>query len=416
MKILRVVLTILVLALFVGPAGAADWKGQEMEKDGVLHVVNPGAPSEAPVEIELSERWRLGGDTEDQDEFFGVIMQIGTDAAGNVYLLDSQLAQVMIYTSEGEYLRTIGREGEGPGEFRQPGDMLILPDGNVGVVQMMPGKIVVLTPEGDPVGNHPVPGDDDGTQFFMGGRPGGDHIVLGVTYFSRGDDGFKSIFKIIGVNNEGGQTADYFDLEVKRDFANLVFDEQTMSGFGVRWDVGGDGRVYVNRVFDEYRIDVWKADGTPDRVITREFKPRKRSAEEMDRADKRFRVIINGREPEKKISATDRDIQNFYPRDDGSLWVLNSRGGIDAPEGVLGTFDVYDENGRFVRQAIVKGEGSIERDGFYFVGDRLYVVTSLVSARMSMYGGGGPVDEEEEAEPMGVVCYDLGAELHGMNR
>jgi hypothetical protein len=419
MRTLCIALTALALLSLAVPAGAGDWQGREVEKDGVLHVMNPSDPTEPPVEVDLSQRWRLGGETEDEDEFFGVIMQIATDAKGNVYLLDSQLAQVMVYTSEGEFVRTIGREGDGPGEFRRPGDMLILPDGNIGVVQMMPGKIVVLTPEGDPVGNQPVPGDDDGTQFFMGARPAGDHFVLGVTYFSRGDDGFKSIFKIIGVNLEGSQTAGYYDLEVKRDFANLVFDEKEMSGFGVRWEVGNDGRVYVNRVFDEYRIDVWNSDGTPDRVITRDYEPRARSAEEIERAGKRFRVVINGREPERKISKTDRDIQFFYPRHDGSLWVLSSRGGLDTHEGILGTFDVYDPNGRLIRQAVVKGEGSIERDGFFFVGDRLYVVTSLVSARMSMYGGGSGMEEDEEdAGPMAVVCYQLGpeGELHGMNR
>jgi hypothetical protein len=163
-------------------------------------------------------------------------------------------------------------------------------------------------------------------------------------------------------------------------------------------------------------IDVWNADGSRDRSILREYEPRKRSAAEMDKASKSFRIVINNQEPERKISKTDRDIQRLYTRDDGTLWVLSSRGGLDPPEGALGTFDVYDGEGRFVRQVVLKGEGSVERDGFYFVGDRLFVVTGFVSARRSMYGGGEGGDEDEDAGPMAVICYDMGPELHGMLR
>jgi hypothetical protein len=414
MKALKILTITIAIAAVAGAVVAADWQGTESTKDGVLHIMNPASAMESPTDVDLSQRWRLGGESEDEDEFFGVIMQIVTDSNNNLYLLDSQLHQVNIYSPDGELIRSIGREGEGPGEFRRPGDMMILPDGNIGVVQSMPGKIVVLTPEGDPVGNHPVPGDPDGTQFFLGCRSAGDHFVLGVNFFSRGDDGFKTVFNMIGVNSEGEQTAQYFDSETKRDFANLVFDEKDLGGFGLQWDVGPDGRVYANRVFDQYRVEVWNADGSMDRTITRAYEPRQRTPAEMDKASKSFRIVINGREPERKISKTDRDVQRIYARDDGTLWVLSGRGGLDRPDGVLGTFDVYDENGRFVRQTVLKGEGSIERDGLYFVGDQLFVVTSLVSARRSMYGGGeGEEEEDEDAEPMAVICYDLGPDLHG---
>jgi hypothetical protein len=410
-------LTIFVIAILANsPAwtAGANWQGTESTKDGVLQVVNPAEPTEALIEIDAVEQWRLGGETDDEDEFFGVIMQIATDDQGNIYLLDSQLHQVNIYTADGEFIRAIGREGEGPGEFRRPGNMMIMPDGNIAVVQAMPGKIVLLSPEGDPIGNQQVPGDDE-TQFFMGCGRSGDGFVLGVTAFSRGDDGFKNIFKLIRVNPEGEETAQYFGMENKRDFANLVFDEKDMNGFTMTWNVGTDGRVYAARSFDEYKVDVWNADGTPDRSISRAFQSRERSPAEMDKASNSFRVIINGREPEKRISKTDRDIQGMYTRDDGTLWVLSSHGGINSPDGRIGTFDVFDADGRLIRQVQINGEGSIERDGFHFVGDRLYVVTSFVSARRASFGGGGSGDDEEEEylEPMAIICYDLGPELHG---
>jgi len=72
------------------------------------------------VTVKLEHLWTVGGDTEDEDEFFGVIADIEIDNSGNVYLLDSQLAEVKIYTKDGELIRTIGREGEGPGSSVSP--------------------------------------------------------------------------------------------------------------------------------------------------------------------------------------------------------------------------------------------------------------------------------------------------------
>jgi hypothetical protein len=416
MNYTRTALTTLVLLLLVAPAGAADWKGKDVDKDGVLHVMNPAMPTESPIEMEPSQLWQLGGDTDDEDEFFGVIAEIAVDPDGNVYLLDSQLNQVMIYTGDGEFIRAIGHEGEGPGEFRRPGDMLLLPGGNVGVVQFMPGKIVMLTPEGVPADNFPVPGPDGGgTQFFSGCESAGDHVVVAVNEFARDDTGFRTIFRLVGVSPDGEQSAQYYQIENKRDMANFVFDEKETSGMSMQWGVGTDGRVYASTVFDDYRVDVWQLNGTPDRVIEREYEPRVRSKEEMDRMNDRIRIRINRTEPEKKISKTDRAIQRLYLRGDGTLWVLSSRGALDAPEDMLGTFDVFDKNGRFLRQVSIKGEGSIKEDGFFFAGDRLFVVTSLVSARMSSFGGGNAVEEDDEdPEPMAVICYDLGPEVHGM--
>lgn len=52
-----------------------------------------------------------------------------------VFLLDQQLSEVKVFDSAGQWLRTMGREGEGPGEFRGPVDLALLPGGQVGVLQ-----------------------------------------------------------------------------------------------------------------------------------------------------------------------------------------------------------------------------------------------------------------------------------------
>ncbi len=45
---------------------------------------------------------------------------IDVDADGNIWVVDRRLHQMLVVSPEGEVLRTIGRNGEGPGEFRGP--------------------------------------------------------------------------------------------------------------------------------------------------------------------------------------------------------------------------------------------------------------------------------------------------------
>ena len=59
----------------------------------------------------------------------------------------------------------------------------------------------------------------------------------------------------------------------------------------------------------------------------------------------------------------------------------------------------------------VTGDGNGRTDGIEIVGDRLIVLTGFQSAQRAMYASMSdePAKEEEEAEPMGIVCYRLDA-------
>ncbi len=401
----------ILLAVPWAPVLAGIWQGREVTEDGILHVMNPAHPIEDPITIKLDELWQLSGDEE--DEFlFGVLTQITSDEEGNIYLLDAQLHQVLVFSSQGEFIRTIGREGEGPGEFNRPSSLFMTAGGDVAVMQGQPGKIVLLTPEGEPRGNHPVPEPEDkGMQIFSGGQLAGDRIVLFTERFSRRETGFTIISSLIGVDESGKQIVSYFSQDDTRDFANLDFEEKKMRSNAVTWSAAMDGRVYLSDNFDAYRIEVRDREGKVERVIEREFESRVRSKEEIDRATPRVMIRGGGRTqtPEVRMSKTDRDIQRIYPREDGTLWVLSSRGAFDAPEGVIATFDVYDAEGRFTHQVSLEGEGTFVDDGFHFIKDRLYVVRGLRSARRAMFAGFDDDSEAEDEEEMAmnVICYDL---------
>ncbi len=389
----------------------------EVTRDGVLHILNPDVPQSPVSKLSPGESWRLGGE-EDEDIIFGVIGDIAVDKDGNVYLMDTQLNEIPVFSADGEYLRTIGREGEGPGEFRRPVGLYVSGAGDIAVVQAMPGKIILLTPGGEPAGIHPINATDDGVQFFSRADRSVDQITVASRTFIRREGGADITQSLIRIDANGDQTAKYLETSQTRQFTSSEMHEKSISGTLV-WNVASDGRVYASDNFDSYTIKVFSPDGAIDRVIERKFEHRKRSDDEKKR---RVPIMGMGRRrgghnrPQMEIVAsdTDRDVQEMYSRDNGAIWILNSRGAFDVDGGTLATFDVFDKDGRFVSQIQITGDGNFDRDEFHLVGDRLFVVTGVRSARRALRGESTELDTEtEEAEILSVICYDLAPVLQG---
>ncbi|MYE69767.1 MAG: hypothetical protein F4237_06950, partial [Gemmatimonadetes bacterium] len=83
---------------------------------GVRVVTNP--PGDL-VYAELAEEPLLSiGQLTGPDELlFGRIATARRDGAGNVIVADRQAHQIRVFDAGGRHLQTLGREGEGPGEF-----------------------------------------------------------------------------------------------------------------------------------------------------------------------------------------------------------------------------------------------------------------------------------------------------------
>jgi hypothetical protein len=401
---------IALVATWTGPALAGEWQGKEVAQEGVKHMMNPADPMEAAATADLEELWRVGGETDDEDEFFGVIVQITADKTGNVYLLDMQLAEVKIFDKDGNFVRSIGREGEGPGEFRFPVSMFFTGDGNIAVMQVQPGKIVQLTAQGEPAGEHPIPKGQDGAFLtLVGGQAAANNVVLAAAEASFLEGKWQQKRYLASINRDGAETARYCQDTRTIEMANAVLDDMEWDTFDRRWLVGRDGRVYAVTTYPDYRVHVWNPDGSVNRIIEREYTHRKRTEEEK-RIVTEMMGLFTAQIPNCELRITDytKDIENIFVRDDGSLWVLTSDGSRDQPEGALGVFDVFDPDGRLVRQVTLMGQGDPLTDGYYFVGDRLYVVTDLLQAIISLQSGGQSVDlGEEEPAPMSVICYQI---------
>jgi hypothetical protein len=290
--------------------------------------------------------------------------------------------------------------------------MFFLPDGNLGVLQLAPGRIVMLSPEGEPMGDYPLPATRGGASAtLVSGHAMGENLLL---VFSENTprDGRVDINRFLALIGPDGKEKKRI-LESLRvlEFVNFLFDETVWRTFDNRWHVSLDGNLYAVETFQDYAITMWDAVGNKKRVITREYERPRRTQDQKDEMYGIFDALLQNQLPQYtiKISETDPDVTNIYPRTDGTLWVLNSRGTRTRPPGAIGVFDVLDSQGRFVRQLTLLGEGEPVKDGYFFMGDRIFVVTDLLEANIASRGGRkGGEEEAEDPKPIEVICYAVG--------
>jgi len=386
--------------------------------DGVPHVKNGNTPTGGVQALRMNELWRVGGE-DDEELFFGLTPKVCTDGEGRVYVLDTQLSQVRVFSPGGELSRTLFREGDGPGEVRRPWDMFVLGDGRVGALQEFPGIAILVDDEGTPAGQIRV-GSPGGDPFsLIGCRAQGAHILMSGLSQSAGDTpGISNrTFFLSSFGDDGRETHRYCESKAVYDFGNFKYSEREhIPTFLYCFDVGADGRCCVAPDRDAYAIHVFDPAGRPELVIERDYEP-------IDRSDREYEDLRQALDAglstapfafeltvERRAAAISYFQRGLRMREDGSIWALSGRGIRDLPDAVFAVFDVFDPSGEFVEQVELRGPGDPLEDGIFFAGpDRILVVKGYMESMMTHYGGGvRPTDDDPDAEPdMAVICYQL---------
>ncbi|MBN1272352.1 MAG: 6-bladed beta-propeller [Candidatus Aminicenantes bacterium] len=91
----------------------------EKTDDEIRTVVNPNEPLFGEITLDLVEDLKIGKETDDNYLFFEV-RDVAVDRLGNIYVADMNNYRIQKFDKNGKYLQTIGRRGQGPGEFDLP--------------------------------------------------------------------------------------------------------------------------------------------------------------------------------------------------------------------------------------------------------------------------------------------------------
>ncbi|MCX6575401.1 MAG: 6-bladed beta-propeller [Candidatus Aminicenantes bacterium] len=122
--------------------------------NGVRVVHNEkGGQWGANLEVKLELIRTIGGLDAEESLSFNEPSDIVRDSAGSLYILDSGNNRIQKLNSEGKFIKTIGRKGQGPGEFQAARSMDI-------------DKLEIFSPDGVLLGEIPLTHHAHGIRIF----------------------------------------------------------------------------------------------------------------------------------------------------------------------------------------------------------------------------------------------------------
>ena len=372
--------------------------------------IDTDGPADGVVTLDLHELWRTGG--EDGEVIFGRITDLVRHENGEVYVLDNQLCLVEVFGPDGEHRRTLTRQGDGPGEVRQPIGVVLLPGDQVGIGAGYPGKMVTMQLDGTPLATrYPIGKPSDGNVGVMISLDTGGGVLAatgGRLVFDSNDPADSYTERFLAVSNaDGGEFTRILERTTPIDPTGRLWDEAADYFFDGRWDLGPDGLIYVPMERDSYVVSVFDRAGELQFAFGRDLKPRKRTDEDTRRAGPVINVNGGRNDDQWDICDHDASITRVMVNpDDDTIWVLTPNGANEQPDGVLETWDVFGPTGEFLRQAVVPLGDKIRDGTSYLVGGGLLVVIRGVG---SSFNNDSEVelDDEEEVEPLEVICYQV---------
>ena len=290
----------------------------------VIHNENEGQWGKNP-QVDLKFIKTIGEmDSLDDTVIFFMPTDIGFDLQGNIYVLDSGNHRIQKFSPDGEYITTIGQQGQGPGEFQYPQSLSLDSEGYLYISDMGNRKIHVLKPGGGEA--HTIQMNEKGVenirlvpdgQIVMGG--GGGMMIMGPGGMNEDQD----LGKLLSVLDTEGNVVKEFG--EKLDYKDIL-----MNRAGNRYHFAVDGAGYVYVAFDvQNRIEKYSPEGDllwkSDRKLNFEATPPKKKTGSRK---------MSGGNVEIRMPQMNRCANGIAVDDKGRVWVAGYERQINEDEQV----------------------------------------------------------------------------------
>lgn len=359
-----------------------------LQKTSVAVVSNPRSPiprAGKRKRIAFKEELRIGQREGDENYMFGSIIFVNADEDGNLYVTDWDKKRILKYDATGNYLLTIGREGQGPRELLSPTVVRFDNEGNLYVTDLSNRRISFFNKQGSYLRQILVPAVYEDLYITAKGS-----FLSSQTVPIQSKSGVA--FKVIdGVFNNK------FELETELSAREVISKAPSGTGSSAmarylaailsetafqptaRHFLAGDGTIYFGSSKD-YAIDVFSPDGQKAMTIRRVYDPIK----VLDK-DKEYFAATVARplltRPGRTTSENEvREILGYieYPKykpayqsfsvlQNGWLVVI-----ADVVAREYSLFDIFDKNGRYIGQ--FKADFIAEQGLYLFKNEKAYAV------------------------------------------
>lgn len=342
---------ILILSFLVLSSGQQNnkWQGTIEDVNGVIAVKNPAIPLYGEDVLELEEDLTIG-EAEGREEYmFSQLARISVDKNGYIYALDFKAKHVLVYNEKGEYIRTIGKPGGGPGEFTVPGYFGITPDNELFVGEIV--KISFFTLEGE----------------FIKSQNVSTQGLIYLKYFENGEPvGISMIMTDENPRAELGKYSSEFEYMFAFDSLPVIREsdynlKKLFIRRALRWDVLSGKYLVCGYPEREYKLKVFDLDGNLIKTIERHYSPIKVTDKDID-----LEMDRRGIKSREEIVAPDYfpPYNWFYSDDEGRI-LVSTWERVPPLEGYY--YDVFDAEGKYLLRKPIQGDIHVIKDGKLYI-------------------------------------------------
>ncbi len=350
-RVLTFTLLTLLLAVFVSSCSKPPEALTSREIiDGIEYVRNTALPLRPDITLSLEEELSIGGEDDQGNIILFETGSVIVDEGGDMYIVDRQDAQIKVFDPEGNFIRSIGRKGEGPGEFQVVAYVMFVPDDRLLVMDFMARRTSLLERSGDFISSH------QWTKSFS--QP---VLTTDSSYFVRervteeGADALSERRLVMDEldfeGNEIRSFGDYTPPEMR-----MLRQGNIMFGMSVPHSpqsiFTGDmaNQCFYHCLNDTYLIEVSNTEGNVFRKIDRPYDPLPYTSKDKEEVLARFRERGNP-EQMKLVEGMDFPaVKNVMERmttdDEGNLWVatheIREEGDVEAR-----AYDIFDRDGTY---------------------------------------------------------------------
>lgn len=321
------------------------WKGNIETVDGVKVVRNPKKPLYGDIKLDLEEDLKIGK-PDDPNYLFYRVRGLDVDKDGNIYVADMSNFRIQKFDKTGKYLLTIGRKGQGPGEFDLPTTVHIEEKtGNI-LVQDQAYTIEIFAADGKPIRSMRLENAFRGFSITSDGT-----IVALMTVTS----GTTANHRLARISPEGKAAQVYVDVPYTmhiEQVAGGTMSVTTGHELAIQFDrIGGDS--FVNGYSKEYSFSIIDIAGKPLLRFTKEEPAPKFTSKEKARFK---RIPIPENKPYFYALFTD---------DMGRIYV--QRNNTWAEEGdIRKEIDVFSRDGYFLYRTKLPKHTAVIGSGYVY--------------------------------------------------
>lgn len=297
------------------------------------------------------EEMRYGSGVDADTVLFGQIGSFDVDEQGHLYVLDRQSQEIHIFDPNGALIRTVGGKGGGPGEFESAVSVDVSQTGEIWVVEMVKGKLIVLDSEG----NYQRTRQLDTIGRFYTVYPGGFDRMgrYNALIFSQNGDDIKELLVRFDEDTIPIDTIAVPKNPVETEFFEIISDDghaQTMvmipnqGSFGWTFAPGGNlWTLYTGT----YELTEMTTDGKVIRRATKDFEPIRVTSAELEQLHQNLSWFVDqgGTLDMSRIPRQRPVVESFFSDEEGNLWVLRTG---TSPEDANRLFDIFNAEGYFL--------------------------------------------------------------------